>query len=163
MELQGFVHIWGNANSDRVALVTGAASGIGQAIALGFIRDGCRKIVLVDMNESGLQETKQEALKIAKDTQVLIEKCDISDEASVEKVMKSAISEFERLDYAVNCAGFPGAFNITENYTTSDFDRVQQVNVRGTWLCMRAQIRQMKSQTPLESKKFHLPVPAANS
>jgi NAD(P)-dependent dehydrogenase (short-subunit alcohol dehydrogenase family) len=163
MQLQGFVHTWGNANSDRVALVTGAASGIGQAIALGFIRDGCRKIVLVDMNETGLQETKQEALKIAKDTQVLTEKCDISDEASVEKVMQSAISEFERLDYAVNCAGFPGAFNITENYTTSDFDRVQQVNVRGTWLCMRAQIRQMKSQTPLESKKFHLPVPAANS
>ena len=80
-------------------------------------------------------------------------KCDISDEDDVNKVMDSALKSFGRVDYAVNCAGFPGGFARTMEYTIADFDRVQAVNVRGTWLCMRAQLRQMINQSPLESKK----------
>lgn len=70
--------------------------------------------------------------------------------------MQTACAKFGRLDYAVNCAGFPGGFNRTENYLTKDFDRVQAVNVRGTWLCMRAQIQQMMKQSPLNPPKYLL-------
>jgi len=141
-----------------VTLVTGAASGIGQAIALGFIREGCRRIILVDLNADGLRETEQLILKISPDTDVLISPCDISDDAAVEKVMKTAIAKFGRLDYAVNCAGFPGGFNKTADYLTDEFDRVQAVNVRGTWLFMRAQIQQMMKQSPLNPQKYFPPL-----
>jgi NAD(P)-dependent dehydrogenase (short-subunit alcohol dehydrogenase family) len=117
-------------------LVTGGASGIGQAIALTFIREGCRRIVLLDLNETGLEETKRQGLKISSDAQIVLVKCDISDEESVDNGMTMTIEAFGRLDYAVNCAGFPGGFSTTAEYSLKDFDRVQQVNVRGTWLCI---------------------------
>ena len=137
-----------------VALDTGAASGIGQAIALAFIRESCRRIILIDLNSEGLQETKQLALEISSEVKVLICPCDISDEAAVNKVMETGMAKFGRLDYAVNCAGFPGGFAKTAEYVIEDFDRVQQVNVRGTWLCMKAQIQQMTKQTPLKPHKY---------
>ena len=74
--------------------------------------------------------------------------------------MAETMAKFKRLDYAVNCAGFPGGFNRTAEYGMRDFDRVQQVNVRGTWLCMRAQIQQMMKQSPLQPPKY---APASQS
>lgn len=68
--------------------------------------------------------------------------------------METGMAKFGRLDYAVNCAGFPGGFAKTAEYVIEDFDRVQQVNVRGTWLCMKAQIQQMMKQTPLKPHKY---------
>jgi NAD(P)-dependent dehydrogenase (short-subunit alcohol dehydrogenase family) len=151
---QGICSVANCPLNSSVALVTGAASGIGQAIALGFIREGCRRIILVDLNSEGLQETKQLALEIGSDAEVLICPCDISDEAAVNKVMETGMAKFKRLDYAVNCAGFPGGFAKTAEYVLKDFDRVQEVNVRGTWLCMKSQIQQMKKQAPLNPAKY---------
>lgn len=141
-----------------VALVTGGASGIGQAIALAFIREGCRRIVLVDLNEAGLQETKTEGLKINGETQIVMVPGDISDEAVVTKVMETTVRRFGRLDYAVNCAGYPGQFGGTVDCGTEEFDKTQRINVRGTWLFVRAQLQQMTKQSPLESRKYIPPI-----
>lgn len=136
-----------------VALITGAASGIGQAIALTFIRDGCRRIVLVDLNEAGLQETRSEGSKINEETQIVTIQGDISDEATVAKVMQTTVERFARLDYAVNCAGYPTKFAWTADASTEEFDKTLRINVRGTWLFVRAQLQQMIKQSPLESSK----------
>jgi len=141
----------------RVAFVTGGANGIGQAIALGFIREGCRRIVIADVNEAGLEETKSEGLKISRDAKIIPIKCDISNEDAVNNAVETAVNAFGKLDYAVNCAGFPGEFALTTEYNIKDFDRVQEVNVRGTWLCMRTQIKQMMTQPRGESDQYVSP------
>jgi NAD(P)-dependent dehydrogenase (short-subunit alcohol dehydrogenase family) len=120
---------------------------------LCFLREGCRRLVLLDLNEAGLHETKVEGLKVNNAAEIAVLACDVSDEAAVNSAIDLAVTTFGRIDYAVNCAGLPGGFATTTECTTNDFDQVQKVNVRGTWLCMKGQLQQMKSQSPLESKK----------
>jgi NAD(P)-dependent dehydrogenase (short-subunit alcohol dehydrogenase family) len=112
--------------------------------------------VVVDLNKNGLQETKREGLKINSDVDIFIADCDISDDESADSVMQVTVGKFGRLDYAVNCAGYPGHYGHTSEWGTEEFDKVLRINVRGTWLFMRAQLQQMRKQTPLEAKRFSL-------
>ena len=109
--------------------------------------------MLVDLNKNGLQETKREGLKINGHADIFIADCDISDDVSADSVMQVTVGKFGRLDYAVNCAGYPGHFGHTAEWGTEEFDKVLRINVRGTWLFMRAQLQQMRKQTPLEAKR----------
>ncbi|KAJ5093177.1 hypothetical protein N7456_009038 [Penicillium angulare] len=88
-----------------VALVTGAASGIGQGIAVAFAKDGCSRIALCDINVSGLEETKLLVLQVAPEAQVLVVYVDLSKEQDVKEMVHKTVQKFGRVDYAVNTAG----------------------------------------------------------
>ncbi|KAM0816079.1 putative Short-chain dehydrogenase [Seiridium cardinale] len=132
-----------------VALVTGAGGGIGSAIARAIARAGCSRIVVTDLRRDGLEAARQGILEISSKAEVLILHGDIGDEAFVESLVAKTQEIFFRLDYVVNCAGILGA-DLRSTETTADaFDLVQRVNVRGTWLCSRAAVKQMLRQEPL--------------
>lgn len=134
-----------------VALVTGAGGGIGAAIAKTFIRAGCTRIVITDLQRHSLKTTHQNILQVEPKSEVLVLDGDISNETFVEFLISKTQQTFSRLDYVVNCAGILGA-DLRSTETSADaFDLVQRVNVRGTWLCARAAIRQMMKQEPLST------------
>ncbi|EME44209.1 hypothetical protein DOTSEDRAFT_71891 [Dothistroma septosporum NZE10] len=136
-----------------VALVIGGASGIGQATAISFIREGCRKIVIADLNEDGLEATArliQEADEWG-DAQVESVKVNVADEVQVQALLNRAVQVFGRIDYAVNAAGTLSRNTKSHETAPAEFDRINSVNYRGCWLASRAQITQMLKQEPLDT------------
>lgn len=125
----------------RVALVTGAASGIGRAAAQAFAGEGYTT-VMADLHEDegALAECKSQGATCH------FIRCDVSDEASVHDLVANILSGFGRLDAAFNNAGIEGEEAPTGECTISNFDRVISVNLRGLWLCMREELRQMTKQ-----------------
>ncbi|XXH02349.1 hypothetical protein Hte_008722 [Hypoxylon texense] len=90
-----------------IALVTGAAGGIGKETALAFAEAGAQGVVFADINENGVKEAAEESRKYAtnKDFRPLAIRVDITDEASVQSMVDTTVSEFGRIDYSVNSAG----------------------------------------------------------
>ncbi|GAB7364818.1 hypothetical protein MBLNU230_g5612t2 [Neophaeotheca triangularis] len=89
-----------------VALITGAASGIGQTTATSFASEGCTRITICDRDENGLQTTKSRIeAQSGSACKVLVCAGDISQESFVQSVLAKTVSEFGRVDYGVNCAG----------------------------------------------------------
>ncbi|RMY29233.1 hypothetical protein D0865_15569 [Hortaea werneckii] len=143
-----------------VALVTGAASGIGQATAVSFAKEGCSQIVIADRNGNGLSETHSRVQEAAPNCSVLSVQTDVSDQESVQALINKAVETFGRLDYVCNSAG-NGAYetkktagtlsNNERSHETSleEFDRINNINYRGCWLCSRAEIQQILKQVPL--------------
>ena len=121
----------------RVALVTGAASGIGRATAQLFAAGGAR-LVACDVNaEAGaavVAELGGDARFVA---------ADVTDGEALRGVVAEAVGAFGRLDCAANCAGVGGGHAATHEYPEEQWDRIVEVNLRGTWLAMRAQIAAM--------------------
>jgi NAD(P)-dependent dehydrogenase (short-subunit alcohol dehydrogenase family) len=120
----------------KVALVTGAGSGIGRATALAFAAEGAR-VVACDVNADGAGETAGEI----KDAggEALSVGADVTDSAQVRGLVAQTIEAYGRLDYAHNNAGISGS---TPGVAAADipeeaFDRVIAVNLRGVWLCLK--------------------------
>ncbi|KAI5365954.1 Putative short-chain dehydrogenase/reductase SDR, NAD(P)-binding domain superfamily [Septoria linicola] len=135
-----------------VALVTGAASGIGQATAISFIREGCRKIAIADLNASGLAETAQrmrDLVSTSVEVDIVTHTTDITRESDVEDLLEKTVSAFGRVDYAANCAGVLAPLQPSHETSAADFDKTNSINYRGCWLTSRAEIRQMLKQDPL--------------
>ena len=111
-------------------------------------RAGCTHIALLDMNGSGLAEVRTSILaeQTGRDIHVLALTCDVSDESSVANAFETIHREFPRLDYAVNCAGIVGNPGASDTLAPSDFDKTLAVNLRGTFLCARQEIKLMKGQ-----------------
>ncbi len=124
----------------KVALVTGAGSGMGEATALLFAKDGF-KVVLADMNEKAILNV-EEKIKVNGGTAISV-KCDVSDEKQVESLVDTAVKTFGRLDAAFNNAGIQVQPAETADILAEDFDRIINVNLRGCWLSMKYEIRQM--------------------
>ncbi|KAH6639010.1 short-chain dehydrogenase/reductase-like protein SDR, partial [Boeremia exigua] len=137
-----------------VAIITGAGgTGIGAAVAKGFARSGSTKIAITDINPDTLRQTKDAILSIDSSIQVFDKAGDIADEGFVNSFTDEVASKFSRLDYAVNCAGVLGGKPVKAVDMTMDaFDRLNNINYRGSWLSSRAQLRNMLNQGPLSEQ-----------
>jgi NAD(P)-dependent dehydrogenase (short-subunit alcohol dehydrogenase family) len=74
---------------------------------------------------------------------------DISDEKQIADAFRQVVDKFSRIDYAINNAAIASPFVTTGDAEVQDFDRVQRINLKGTWLCEREELRQMMKQEPL--------------
>jgi len=126
-----------------IALVTGAAAGIGRAIALAFAEAGCN-VVIADLNAEGLLSVAKEIEQ--RGQKVLTVTANTADPADVKRLHDSTMATFGRLDYACNNAGIEGLQAPTADATLENFDRVISVNLRGVFLCMQAQLAVMVKQ-----------------
>ena len=127
----------------KVALVTGASSGIGKATAYAFARAGYGT-VFSDVDEEAGRRAVSELEGAA--AECIFLRCDVSDEDGVRTLIEHIVERFGRLDAAFNNAGIEGKQAAMADSTSENFDRVVAVNLRGVWLCMREEIRQMLKQ-----------------
>jgi 2-keto-3-deoxy-L-fuconate dehydrogenase len=128
--------------TNKVAVVTGAGSGIGEAIATLFARQGAQVAVL-DLDEAAAKKVV-EAIHTS-GGKAAAWACDVSDPARVRIVFDDIVARLARIDILVNNAGVPGIGDIV-NTTVDDFDRVFRVNVKGVFLCAQAAVEQMLKQ-----------------
>ncbi len=129
--------------SGKVALVTGAASGMGLATARAFAQAGA-SVVLADFKEDAVKAAAEELA--AAGHKALAVRCDVSDDAQVAALVGRAVAAFGRLDAAFNNAGVMARIVPTADSTREDWDRVIGVNLRGVWSCMKHELRQMERQ-----------------
>jgi len=127
----------------KVALVTGAGSGIGLEIALAFSRKGAC-VVITDIAEKGGQET---ASKITcQSGEALFVKADVSQPEDMQRAVRETVQRFGHLDYACNNAGIGGASATSADYTPEDWNKVLSVNLTGVFLSMKYELLQMIRQ-----------------
>ena len=127
---------------DRAAIVTGGARGIGKAIALAFIREGAR-LALVDVDKGMLEAARNEIRKNREE--VIAIPCDITKSLEVKAVVSQVQNAFGRIDILVNNAGIIRRGTI-ETVTEEEWDRVIEVNLKGTFNCCKAVAGIMKQQ-----------------
>ncbi len=131
--------------AQKIALVTGAGSGIGQGIARRFAAEGAF-LVLSDMSEAGLQETAALIGEVGGQSISVVG--DVSIRADAERIVAAAVQRWGRLDIVVNNAGISGSREATLAHLTPDeeWERVIAVNVNGVFRVASAAIRQMLTQ-----------------
>jgi NAD(P)-dependent dehydrogenase (short-subunit alcohol dehydrogenase family) len=127
----------------KVALVTGAASGIGRATALAFAAEGAR-VAILDRTAVALRETEA-ALKQAGGEMLAIA-CDVSIPEQVEAAVAQVVEQFGRLDIAFNNAGVENKAQPLHEIELEEWDRILDINLRGTFVCMKHEIAQMVRQ-----------------
>lgn len=136
---------------DRVAVITGASSGLGRATAIKFANSGAR-IVCADLKSTGLE---QELVSQHGERAATFVKCDVTKESEVEALIKSAVEFGGRVDIICNYAGV--ALEALDKYqmscrahdfATEDFDLEMSINMRGVWLCCKYALQQMLKQEP---------------
>jgi NAD(P)-dependent dehydrogenase (short-subunit alcohol dehydrogenase family) len=129
--------------SNKVALVTGAASGMGLATARAFAEAGAA-VVLADYRQD---QVDIEAKKLTSaGYKAIALGCDVSDDAQVAAMVDSTVAHFGRLDAAFNNAGVMAHIAATADSTREEWDRVIGINLRGVWSCMKHELRHMVKQ-----------------
>ncbi|MFD5910581.1 glucose 1-dehydrogenase [Streptomyces massasporeus] len=129
--------------SGQVALVTGAASGMGLAAARAFADSGAA-VVLADLDHDAVHTAAGEIAD--RGQQAIGVVCDVTDEQQVEAAVRRAVTEYGRLDMAFNNAGIQVPPTDAADETADSFDRVNAVNLRGVWAAMKHELRQMREQ-----------------
>jgi NAD(P)-dependent dehydrogenase (short-subunit alcohol dehydrogenase family) len=127
----------------KVALITGAASGIGRATSLLFAQAGAR-LVLADVDDLGNEATARQLTELG--DEVLRVPCDVTVPAQVTRLVETAVERFGRLDCAFNNAGIGGPSASLADYDPEEWNRVIAVNLTGVFLCMQSELRQMVAQ-----------------
>ncbi len=128
---------------NQVALVTGAASGLGLATARAFAHAGAA-VVLADYDEASARNAAD--VLTAAGHQAIGIKCDVADEQQVAAVVQEVVRRFGRLDFAYNNAGIQVPVAETADAESSDFERLNAVNYRGVWNAMKYELRHMREQ-----------------
>jgi len=128
---------------NKVALVTGAGSGMGLATTQAFAAEGAA-VVLADVNEAAVREAAHQL--VAGGHKALAIRCDVADEAQVRAMVEQTVSTFGRLDAAFNNAGVQSPVAETADASGEDFDRTIAINLRGVWNCMKYELLQMRKQ-----------------
>ncbi|MFI9833865.1 SDR family NAD(P)-dependent oxidoreductase [Streptomyces sp. NPDC051913] len=129
--------------SGQVALVTGAASGMGLAAARAFADSGAA-VVLADRDHDAAHKAAEEIT--GRGGRAIGVACDVTDEQQVEAAVRRAVTEYGRLDMAFNNAGVQAPPTDAADETADAFDRVNAVNLRGVWAAMKHELRQMREQ-----------------
>jgi NAD(P)-dependent dehydrogenase (short-subunit alcohol dehydrogenase family) len=130
----------------KVALVTGGSSGIGRATAIAFARNGASVAIAARGEERGTQ-TVREITEAG--GQAIFVPTDVSNAADVERMVIRTVEAFGRLDYAFNnAASTDASMGMLADMSEEDFDRSVGINLKGVWLGMKYQIRQMLAQEP---------------
>jgi len=127
----------------KIALITGTGSGIGRAAALAFAREGA-KLTLADVAAKAGEETADMVRKAGGEAEFI--RCDVSKSAEVEALVGAVVKRYGRLDCAFNNAGIEGDVLHLADDTEENFDRVIAIDLKGVFLCMKYEIRQMLNQ-----------------
>src|SRR6201994_926790 len=127
----------------KVALVTGAASGLGLATAKAFAESGAA-VVLADVDEKQVHAAAKDLAD--KGFKTLAIRCDVSKDDEVEAMVKQTVAKFGRLDVAYNNAGIQNVLAETADSPRDDYDRVMSINLGGVWSCMKFELQQMREQ-----------------
>ena len=128
---------------NKVALVTGAASGMGLATAKAFAVAGAA-VALADVNQAALRSAADDL--VAAGHKAIGIRCDVADEAEVAAMVAQTVSTFGRLDAAFNNAGVQAPPSDMADEAAEEFDRVNAINLRGVWACMKHELRHMRAQ-----------------
>jgi NAD(P)-dependent dehydrogenase (short-subunit alcohol dehydrogenase family) len=128
---------------NKVALVTGAASGMGLAAAQAFAAEGAA-VALADVNEAAACTAAQQL--VAAGHKAIAVRCDVADDAQVKAMVEKTISSFGRLDAAFNNAGIQSPVSEVADASVEEFDRVNAVNLRGIFSCMKYELLQMRKE-----------------
>ncbi len=128
---------------NKVALVTGAASGMGLATARAFARAGAA-VVLADAGKDAVETAAGDLTSAGR--QAVGVTCDVTDESQTAAMVDRAVATFGRLDMAFNNAGVQAPPSDAADETAEDFDRLNAVNLRGVWASMKHELRQMRKQ-----------------
>ncbi|MBQ8814836.1 MAG: SDR family oxidoreductase [Lachnospiraceae bacterium] len=126
--------------NNRVVLITGASTGIGKATAIKFAQNGA-KLILLDVDFEKLQTVKEQLSQYTSD--VMIYHCDISDEASVNRVTKDALDQFGKIDVLVNNAGLWRNYDLFQHISSDTWKKLIDVNLMGTVYVTKAVLEQM--------------------
>jgi len=127
---------------DKVAIITGAGSGIGQGIALAFIKEGA-KVIVADWSEEGGRETVEKIKKEGEEA--IFVKTDVSKAADINEMVKTCLEKFGRIDILVNNAGIV-KFGSFHKISEEDWDAVLNVNLKSVFLASKKVIPEMLKQ-----------------
>ena len=130
-----------NRLTGKVVVITGAAVGLGRAMAIRMAEEGA-SVALLDIRDADGRELI--ALLKARGLPAAYWRCDVSSEAEVKAVMQKVVQHFGRLDILVNNAGIAGVNKPTHEITEAEWDRVQAVNVKGVFFCTKHAIPHLK-------------------
>ena len=129
----------------KVAVVTGGNSGIGKAAAKVFAREGAR-VVIAARNADRGEKVVREIGEAGGEAMFVV--TDVAKVTDVERLVAKTVGRFGRLDYAVNNAAYAGAFSLTADFTEAEYDETMAVDLKGVWLGMKYEIKQMLAQNP---------------
>ena len=132
--------------TQKIALVTGGASGIGKATALELARQGVTVVISGRNTEKGAMAVQEIKAAATGQAQVRFESCDVTDEAAVQGLIGKVVQDFGRLDMAVNNAGIYNESATIDQSDTQNFRDMLETNVLGVYYGMKYQIAQMKQQ-----------------
>lgn len=127
----------------KTAVVTGGSRGIGRAVCLELARGGANVVLCYAGNEAAAQETVRAMETLG--AKALAVRCDVSDAAQADALVKAAVEAFGRVDILVNNAGITRD-NLLMRMSEADFDAVIAANLKGTFLCMKAASKLMLKQ-----------------
>ena len=127
----------------KTALVTGGSRGLGRAVCLELAKGGANVVLCYAGNEAAAQETVREIEALG--AKALAIRCDVSDAAQVDALVKAAVETFGRIDILVNNAGITRD-GLLAMMKEPDFDAVVDTNLKGAFLCMKAAVRPMMKQ-----------------
>ncbi|MEM7033960.1 MAG: glucose 1-dehydrogenase [Chloroflexota bacterium] len=130
--------------ANKVALVTGAASGIGRATSVAFAQEGAR-VVLADVNIDGCEETRQTIKNQGGEAITVL--ADVTHSPDVKAMVEKTVSVYGQLDCAFNCAGMNTAIPAhVADCEEEEWFRVIDINLKGVFLCMKYELQQMRKQ-----------------